>query len=60
MSDEQWEMDSEMLIQLHNTAKVLEQNDKSVGQELRQIADRFSTLIKNAHNRRHWCNGNEK
>jgi hypothetical protein len=49
-----------MLIQLHNTARIMEQSDNTAGNELRQIADRFSTLIKNAHSRRHWCNGNEK
>lgn len=59
MSDKQWEMDSDMLMQLHNTARVMEQNDKEAGPELRRIADRFSELIKNAHQRRHWCNGHE-
>ncbi len=43
MSDKQWEMDSDMLMQLHNTARVMEQNDKEAGPELRRIADRFST-----------------
>lgn len=57
MSDKQWEMDSEMLNQLHNTARIMEQHDKESGPELRRIADRFSELIKNAHQRRHWCNG---
>lgn len=60
MSDEQWQIDSDMLIQLHNTVRIIEQSDNTAGNELRQIADRFSTLIKNAHSRRHWCNGNEK
>ena len=60
MSDKQWEMDSDMLIQLHNTARLIEQHDNTAGSEIRQIADRFSELIKNAHNRRHWCNGNER
>lgn len=59
MSDKQWEMDSDMLMHLHNTARVMEQNDKEAGPELRRIADRFSELIKNAHQRRHWCNGHE-
>ena len=60
MSDEQWEMDSDMLTQLHNTARLMEQHDNTAGREIRQIADRFSELIKNAHNRRPWCNGNER
>jgi hypothetical protein len=28
MSDEQWQIDSDMLIQLHNTARIMEQSDK--------------------------------
>jgi len=49
-----------MLNQLHNTARLMEQHDNTAGSEVRRIADRFSELIKNAHNRRHWCNGNER
>ena len=60
MADQRLLDDQEMLIQLHNTARLLEGADSNAGREMRQIADRFSELIKNAHQRRHWCNGNEK
>ena len=60
MADQRLLDDQEMLIQLHNTARLLEGADANAGKEMRQIADRFSELIKNAHNRRHWCTGNER
>ena len=41
MSDKQWEMDSEMLNQLHNTARIMEQHDNSKAWEIN--FDLFST-----------------
>lgn len=46
--------DEEMIIQLHNTARLLESADTVAGREMRQIADRFSELSKAAANRKHW------
>mgnify|MGYP005989714407 CR=1 FL=1 len=60
MTDQRLLDDQQMLIELHNTARMLEGADYKAGREMRQIADRFAELIKNAHSRRHWCNGNEK
>ena len=59
MTDQRYLDDQEMLIQLHNTARVLEGADVNAGKEMRQIADRFSELVKIAATRRHW-NGTEK
>ena len=46
--------DEDMLMTLHNVARLMEQSDNPLGSELRTIADRFSELAKAAHNRKHW------
>lgn len=50
--------DENMLITLHNVARIMEEADNTfhrrLGSELRKIADRFSDLTNKAHNRKHW------
>ena len=46
--------DEEMVVTLHNVARVMESADNIMGHEIRQIADRLSELAKAAHNRKHW------
>ena len=46
--------DKEMVIQLHNIARIMEEADANMGFEIRKIADRFSELTSKAATRRHW------
>jgi|GEM_PF-2423394 len=46
--------DQDMLVTLHNVARIMEEADNTLGSELRKIADRFSDLTNKAHNRKHW------
>lgn len=46
--------DQDMLITLHDVARIMEGADNPLGSELRTIADRFSELTKAAANRKHW------
>lgn len=43
--------DEDMLIRLHDTARMLEDADVFAGKEMRQIADRFSELMKKSEKR---------
>lgn len=59
MSDQTYLDDKDMVIRLHDIARIMEAADATAGFELRKIADRFSQLIEKAATRRHWCDGNE-
>ena len=54
------DQDRDIVVMLHNVARIMEDADNVLGLELRKAADRFNELSENAANRRHWCNGNEK
>lgn len=53
------DQDRDIVVMLHNVARIMEDADNVLGAELRKAADRFSELSEKAANRRHWCSGNE-
>lgn len=47
--------DQEMIILLHSMASDVYARDKTLSEELRQIAERLHQLSSKAADRRHWC-----